>query len=114
MPEGNVAGDVVSALQNLGFKPAVAASATDAAIAELGEEAGVSALHPRGVEEGERVMRICLDLPHWSQHVGQWLYDWQTLIGGSLALAAAGLTIRPLTANGAGRNASHRRDKAQA
>lgn len=44
MPEGNVAGDVVSALQNLGFKPNVAASATDAAIAELGEEAGVSAL----------------------------------------------------------------------
>jgi Holliday junction DNA helicase RuvA len=43
MPEGNVAGDV-SALQNLGFKPNVAASATDAAIAELGEEAGVSAL----------------------------------------------------------------------
>jgi Holliday junction DNA helicase RuvA len=30
-------------LQNLGFKPNVAASATDAAIAELGEEAGVSA-----------------------------------------------------------------------
>ena len=44
LPEGNVAGDVVSALQNLGFKPNVAASATDAAIAELGEEAGVSAL----------------------------------------------------------------------
>ncbi|NKJ00328.1 Holliday junction branch migration protein RuvA [Novosphingobium sp. SG707] len=44
MPEGNVAGDVVSALQNLGFKPNIAASATDAAIAELGEEAGVSAL----------------------------------------------------------------------
>lgn len=41
-------------------------------------------------------MRICLDLPHWSQHVGQWLYDWQTLIGGSLALAAAGLTIRAM------------------
>lgn len=44
LPEGNVAGDVVSALQNLGFKPNIAASATDAAIAELGEEAGVSAL----------------------------------------------------------------------
>lgn len=44
LPEGNVAGDVVSALQNLGFKPHIAASATDAAIAELGEEAGVSAL----------------------------------------------------------------------
>jgi len=44
LPAGNVAGDVVSALQNLGFKPNVAASATDAAIAELGEEAGVSAL----------------------------------------------------------------------
>jgi len=44
LPEGNVAADVVSALQNLGFKPQVAASAADAAIAELGEEAGVSAL----------------------------------------------------------------------
>jgi Holliday junction DNA helicase RuvA len=44
LPEGNVAADVVSALQNLGFKPAVAASAADAALAELGEEAGVSAL----------------------------------------------------------------------
>ncbi|MBB3956980.1 Holliday junction branch migration protein RuvA [Novosphingobium sediminicola] len=44
LPEGNVAGDVVSALQNLGFKPNIAASAADAAIAELGEEAGVSAL----------------------------------------------------------------------
>lgn len=44
LPEGNAAGDVVSALQNLGFKPNIAASAADAAIAELGEEAGVSAL----------------------------------------------------------------------
>jgi len=44
VPAGNVAGDVVSALQNLGFKPNIAASATDAAIAELGEEAGVSTL----------------------------------------------------------------------
>jgi len=44
LPEGNVAADVVSALQNLGFKPQVAASAAEAAIAELGEEAGVSAL----------------------------------------------------------------------
>ncbi|HWU04107.1 MAG TPA: Holliday junction branch migration protein RuvA [Novosphingobium sp.] len=41
---GNVAADVVSALQNLGFKPAVAAQAADAAIADLGEEAGEGAL----------------------------------------------------------------------
>jgi Holliday junction DNA helicase RuvA len=44
IPEGNVAADVVSALQNLGFKPQVAVTATEAAIEELGEDAGVPAL----------------------------------------------------------------------
>jgi Holliday junction DNA helicase RuvA len=44
VPEGNVVADVVSALQNLGFKPQVAASAAERAVEELGEEAGLSAL----------------------------------------------------------------------
>jgi len=44
VPEGNVAADVVSALQNLGFKPQVAALAAERAIEELGEEAGLGAL----------------------------------------------------------------------
>jgi len=44
VPEGNVVADVVSALQNLGFKPAVAVSAAERAVEELGEEAGVPAL----------------------------------------------------------------------
>ncbi len=38
-PRGSASADAVSALQNLGFKPAVAASAVAAAIAELGEGA---------------------------------------------------------------------------
>jgi len=44
VPEGNVAADVVSALQNLGFKPQVAALAAERAIEELGEDAGLGAL----------------------------------------------------------------------
>jgi len=44
VPEGNVVADVVSALQNLGFKPQVAAGAAERAVEELGEEAGLSAL----------------------------------------------------------------------
>lgn len=44
VPEGNMAADVVSALQNLGFKPAVAATAAERAIEELGEDAGLGAL----------------------------------------------------------------------
>ena len=44
VPEGNVVADVVSALQNLGFKPQVAASAAERAVEELGEEAGLGAL----------------------------------------------------------------------
>ena len=41
---GTVAADAVSALQNLGFKPAVAASAVAHAQGELGEGAGLNEL----------------------------------------------------------------------
>ncbi|HVR90462.1 MAG TPA: Holliday junction branch migration protein RuvA [Novosphingobium sp.] len=41
---GSASADAVSALQNLGFKPAVAASAVAHAAAELGEDAGLDAL----------------------------------------------------------------------
>lgn len=41
---GNSAADAVSALQNLGFKPAVASSAVAAAVNELGEDAGLNDL----------------------------------------------------------------------
>ena len=41
---GSASADAVSALQNLGFKPAVAASAVAHAQAELGEEAGLNEL----------------------------------------------------------------------
>ena len=41
---GTASADAVSALQNLGFKPAVAASAVAQAQAELGEEAGLNEL----------------------------------------------------------------------
>jgi len=44
LPAGNAAADVISALQNLGFKPQTAEQATAAALAELGEEAPVPAL----------------------------------------------------------------------
>lgn len=44
LPAGSVSADAVSALQNLGFKPAVAASAVAQAIDELGEDAGLNAL----------------------------------------------------------------------
>lgn len=44
LPQGSTASDAVSALQNLGFKPAVAASAVAHAQAELGEGAGLDAL----------------------------------------------------------------------
>jgi len=39
-PAGGASADAVSALQNLGFKPAVAAQAVAVALAELGEDAG--------------------------------------------------------------------------
>ena len=34
-------------------------------------------------------MRYCLDLPNGAAIAGQWLYDWQTLLSGMLALGAA-------------------------
>ena len=40
LPRGGASADAVSALQNLGFKPAVAAQAVARAIDELGEDAG--------------------------------------------------------------------------
>jgi Holliday junction DNA helicase RuvA len=43
-PVGSVSADAVSALQNLGFKPAVAASAVAHAQAELGADAGLNDL----------------------------------------------------------------------
>lgn len=43
-PAGSASADAVSALQNLGFKPAVAASAVAHAQAELGESAGLNDL----------------------------------------------------------------------
>ena len=38
-------------------------------------------------------MRYCLDLPHWSSTLGQWLYEWQTLVAGVLALLAAAVSV---------------------
>jgi len=43
-PAGAASADAVSALQNLGFKPAIAASAVAHAQAELGEDAGLNDL----------------------------------------------------------------------
>jgi len=43
-PAGSASADAVSALQNLGFKPAVATQAVARAIEELGEGAGLDAL----------------------------------------------------------------------
>ncbi len=43
-PRGGASADALSALQNLGFKPAIAAQAVAAAQAELGEDAGESDL----------------------------------------------------------------------
>lgn len=36
-------------------------------------------------------MNYCLDMPHWAEIVGSWLYNWQTLIAGLIALIAAGI-----------------------
>ena len=44
IPRGGASADAVSALQNLGFKPAIAAQAVARAIDELGEDAGESDL----------------------------------------------------------------------
>ncbi|WP_404479785.1 Holliday junction branch migration protein RuvA [Novosphingobium sp. BL-52-GroH] len=44
VPAGSSSADAVSALQNLGFKPAVAATAVGKAVEELGEDAGLNDL----------------------------------------------------------------------
>ena len=44
LPEGGASADAVSALQNLGFKPAIAATAVAQAQSELGEDAGLNDL----------------------------------------------------------------------
>jgi Holliday junction DNA helicase RuvA len=44
MPAGSASADAVSALQNLGFKPAIAAAAVAKAQGELGEDADLNAL----------------------------------------------------------------------
>jgi len=44
LPPGSASADAVSALQNLGFKPAVAATAVAQAVEELGEDAGLNDL----------------------------------------------------------------------
>ena len=44
LPSGSASADAVSALQNLGFKPQVAATAVAQAVEELGEDAGLNAL----------------------------------------------------------------------
>jgi len=44
LPKGSATADAVSALQNLGFKPAVATGAVAQAVNELGEGAGLDAL----------------------------------------------------------------------
>lgn len=43
-PAGSAGADAVSALQNLGFKPAIAATAVSRAVEELGEAAGLNDL----------------------------------------------------------------------
>ncbi|BEU99091.1 Holliday junction branch migration protein RuvA [Novosphingobium olei] len=44
VPAGSASADAVSALQNLGFKPAVATTAVARAVEELGEDAGLNDL----------------------------------------------------------------------
>lgn len=44
LPAGSASADALSALQNLGFKPAVATAAVAAALDELGEDAGLNDL----------------------------------------------------------------------
>ncbi|MCJ2182133.1 Holliday junction branch migration protein RuvA [Novosphingobium sp. 1949] len=43
-PAGSASADAVSALQNLGFKPAIASTAVAQAVGELGEDAGLNDL----------------------------------------------------------------------
>lgn len=41
-------------------------------------------------------MSYCLDLPHWMQIAGKWLYDWQALVAGGLAIIAAFIGARAI------------------
>lgn len=41
-------------------------------------------------------MNYCLDLPNSAVLLGRWLFDWQTLVGGLLALGAAYLAGRQI------------------
>ena len=50
LPMGSASADAVSALQNLGFKPAIASSAVAQALDELGEDAGLDALVRLGLK----------------------------------------------------------------
>lgn len=38
-------------------------------------------------------MNLCLDLPNGASILGQWLYDWQTLLSGLLAVGAAAVSV---------------------
>ena len=51
VPQGSASADAISALQNLGFKPAVAASAVAQAINELGENAALGDLVRVGLKK---------------------------------------------------------------
>jgi Holliday junction DNA helicase RuvA len=50
LPAGSPSADAVSALQNLGFKPAVASAAVARALEELGDDAGLNALVRLGLK----------------------------------------------------------------
>ena len=54
-------------------------------------------------------MIYCLNLPHWSEIIGQWLYDWQTLVAGILALFGAGFLYVDMKQSGKFEAASIRR-----
>jgi holliday junction DNA helicase RuvA len=53
-PSGTAGADAVSALQNLGFKPAIAAQAVAQAIEELGDDAQLDALIRVGLKKAAR------------------------------------------------------------
>jgi Holliday junction DNA helicase RuvA len=50
LPAGSPSADAVSALQNLGFKPAVASAAVARALEELGDRAELNALVRLGLK----------------------------------------------------------------
>ena len=55
-PRGGPAADALSALANLGFKPAEASAAVDAANEELGADASLDALVRLALEEGREMI----------------------------------------------------------